>query len=44
MTRILILSVLLLTGCATPPRAEVSVEYRVERDEPELVLAAKMTN
>jgi len=43
MTRLLIL-ITLLTGCSTPPRAEVSVEYRVERDEPELVLAAKMTN
>lgn len=40
MTRLLIL-LTVLSGCATPPRAEVSVEYRAEQEQPQLVFAAK---
>lgn len=43
MTRCILLFAL-LSGCATPPRAEVSVEYRVEQDQPQLVVAAKVGN
>lgn len=40
MTRLLIL-LALLSGCATPPRAEVSVEYRVEQEQPTYAIVAK---
>lgn len=40
--RVALFALLLLTGCATPPRAELSVEYRVEQEQPQLVAQGKV--